>query len=209
MKKFETAQALIESGILETYVLEQASSDEIVMVEEMIAQFPELKMKIEEISIAFENYAIANAVQPNNTVKPFVMATLNFMKRMEAGEQAGFPPVISIHSTFSDYEEWTSRADLQLKDELDGTFAYIIGYTPQMVSAIAWIAPGMVMAETHHNEHEKFFILEGSCCITFNNIEHHLTPGQTLEIPLYVEHTVRITSPVPCKVILQRLPLAA
>lgn len=209
MKEITTAQELIESGILELYVLEQAAPDEVVMVEELAAQYPEITVVINDIATAFENYATANAVAPNATLKPFVMASLNYIARMEAGEQPSNPPLIHAESTIADYEPWLSRPDLQLKEELKGTFAYIIGYTPEIVSAIAWIEPGAELAETHDNEHETFFIVEGSCCITFGGVEHHLVPGQCLNIPLHLEHTVRITSQIPCKVILQRMPIAA
>lgn len=210
MDKISTVQELLESGIIEKYVLEQCAPDELLLVEKMAAQFPDVKLAIYDISIAFENDATANAIAPHKTLKPFVMATLNFVARMEAGEQPSNPPLINTTTTIADFEPWLSRPDLQFKPELfDDMYAYIIGHNAEAISAIVWIAPETLVAETHHNELEQFFILEGSCCISFNNTDHHLQPGDMIAIPLHVEHTVRITSAVPCKIILQRMSIAA
>lgn len=199
---------MIESGILESYVLEQASSDEVAMVVEMAAQYPEISTAINDIAITMEEYATAHAVQPCPSVKPFVLATLNYMKRMEAGEQPGNPPFINNKSKVEDYAAWLSRPDLQVPDELGDAYAYIIGYTPQAITAIVWLSKG-AMPEVHHEEHEKFLVVEGTCCITIDDTEHHLAAGDTITIPLHSDHNVRVTSLIPCKVILQRISVAA
>lgn len=204
MKKITTAQELIESGLLEAYVLEQASTEDVELVELLAGQYHEVKEAIESISIALEHYATEHAVQPSPAVKPFVMATLNYMARMEAGEQPENPPILNQSSTIAEYSEWLSRPDLQLKDELSDAFAYIIGHTPEAITAIVWLKRG-AMPEVHHDEHEKFLVVEGTCCITFGDKEHHLGAGDCLTIPLHLDHNVRVTSEIPCKVILQRI----
>ena len=136
------------------------------------------------------------------------MATLNYMKRMEAGEQPSNPPIITKHSSIADYAEWIDRPDLQLNQELKDAYAYIIGYTAQAMTAIVWLAQG-AMPESHHEEYEKFLVVEGSCCITIEGKEHHLAAGNTISIPLFAEHHIAVTSNIPCKVILQRVAIAA
>ena len=59
--------------------------------------------------------------------------------------------------------------------------------------------------ETHTNEYEKFLIVEGSCDLTIGTTVHHLNAGNYLSIPLYVSHDVKVTSAIPCKIILQRV----
>ena len=59
--------------------------------------------------------------------------------------------------------------------------------------------------EVHHDEYEKFLIVEGTCTITIGDEVHNLVPGNFLSIPLYKNHTVTVTSLIPCKIILQRI----
>lgn len=199
-----TPAALLESGLLDLYVLGQCSAAETVWVEEMILQDEAVRKAVAETAASLENYATAQAIQPPRALKPFVMATLNYMKRLEAGETPSVPPLLTENSKISDYDEWLQRPDLQLNDPLEDAFAYIIGATPQATTAIVWLSQG-AMPEVHHDEHEKFLVLEGSCCITIEGAEHYLSAGSVLSIPLYADHFVRVTSEQPCKVILQRI----
>lgn len=174
----------------------------------MAAAYPVVAAEIEAISIALESYASAQAATPHAATKPFVMATLNYMKRMEAGEQPSNPPIITEHASIADYAEWINRPDLQLNQELKDAYAYIIGHTAQAMTAIVWLAKG-AMPESHHDEHEKFLVVEGSCCVHIEGKEHHLVAGNTISIPLFAEHHIEVTSNIPCKVILQRVAIAA
>jgi mannose-6-phosphate isomerase-like protein (cupin superfamily) len=199
-----TPAALLESGLLDLYVLGQCSGDEAMMVEDMAAQYAEVSQAIDTAAAAIENYAATHAVAPPPALKPFVLATLNFMGRLERGEQPSDPPLISDASTVADYEEWLNRPDLQLETELEDAFAYIIAATPKATTAIVWLSKG-AMPEIHHDEHEKFLVVEGTCCITIEGTEHYLSAGSVLSIPLYADHFVQVTSDIPCKVILQRI----
>lgn len=106
-------------------------------------------------------------------------------------------------SKISDYAEWLDRPDLQLDTELIDFHAHIIGDTPEAVTAIVWLKDD-APAETHTTEHERFLILEGACDITITGTTHSLKPGDALFIPLHASHHVTVTSPYPCKIILQR-----
>jgi mannose-6-phosphate isomerase-like protein (cupin superfamily) len=63
----------------------------------------------------------------------------------------------------------------------------------------------MSPAEIHHDEYERFLIVEGTCDITIEKKVHHLKSGDFLAIPLFANHTVKVTSNIPCKAILQRV----
>jgi mannose-6-phosphate isomerase-like protein (cupin superfamily) len=194
---------LIESGILEVYVLGNATAAEAAMVEEMMAQHSEVKDEIDAISITLEQYDRGNAIQPPADLRVFLMATINYMERMKAGEQPSFPPPLHAGSQVKDYAPWLSREDLQLTEEVEDAFAHIIGYTPEATTAIAWLRYG-ALPETHTAELEKFLVLEGSCDITVGDEVHSLKAGDVLMIPLYVSHHVQVTSTCLCKIILQR-----
>jgi mannose-6-phosphate isomerase-like protein (cupin superfamily) len=84
----------------------------------------------------------------------------------------------------------------------------VIGSTPKMMTAIVWIKE-MVPQEVHVDEHEKFLIVEGTCEITVGEDVYSFTAGDFMQIPLHKKHHVKVTSVIPCKVLLQREKIAA
>lgn len=194
----------IISGILELYVLEQTTSEENIEVETMSALYPEVKQEIVEISGALERYALENPITPDPTIKPFLMATIDYSDRMQNGEVFTSPPILSPDSRIADYEEWISREDMVPPAEYDAIHAKILSYTPQVITAIVWLKV-MAPQEVHDDEYEKFLILEGTCDITVGEDVYSLKRGDYLTIPLYQNHYVTVTSSIPCKVILQRV----
>ena len=194
----------IESGILEMYVLEQTSADETRKVQQMAEKYEEVKNEIREISLALERYALSQAIEPDPMIKPFLLATIDYTERLKKGEQPSFPPALHPGSKIADYNEWLTRADLQLTQPLDDAHAIIIGYTPKCTTAIVWLKYG-APPETHTKEYEIFLIVEGTCDITIGTEVHHLKAGDYLSIPLHISHNVQVTSQEACKVILERM----
>ncbi len=64
-----SSQEFIQSGQLELYVLGHLDKAEMLEVERMALQFPEVKVELEKIELSFEKLAIENAVTPNNELK--------------------------------------------------------------------------------------------------------------------------------------------
>ena len=194
-----------KSGILELYVLGLASPEEVLELETLSATNKEIRDAIDEFSETLEQVAFANAVRPEATVKAFVMATIDYTRRLESGEEAHTPPVLNEASAITDYSIWLNRKDMALPAGFtDEVYARIIGYTPQTLTAIVWLSD-YEMSEVHHNEYEKFLIVEGSCDIIIEDEVYKMAPGNYLQIPLHKRHKVSITSSVPCKLILQRV----
>lgn len=194
----------MESGILEMYVMGHTSPEENLEVEEMAARHAIVKNAIEEISITLEQFATRHAVAPDLTIKPFLMATIDYMERLGSGEVASFPPELHTGSVIEDYREWLDRKDLELNEPLQVIHAKIIGYTPKMTTAFVWLELG-APPETHTDEFEKFLVLEGTCNIRIDGEDNHLKAGDVLIIPLFKEHSVQVTSACPCKILLQRV----
>ncbi len=193
----------IESGILEQYVLGTTGNEESQEVERMASAHPEVRIELEKISETFEDIANANAKKPGRSIKPFLLATIDYMERMEKGEPATFPPILNETSTLNDYKSWLNRDDMKLPSDAEDLHAKIIGAAPGLVTAIVWIKVDSPK-EVHHEEYEKFLIVEGTCDIIIENDVHQLVPGDFFEIPLHKSHIVKVTSQIPCKVILQR-----
>ncbi|WP_316809997.1 cupin domain-containing protein [Pedobacter heparinus] len=197
-------QTLIDSGILELYVLGQTTEQENLHIEQMKATHPQIQQEIDQISLALEKYALEHAVKPDPIIKPFLLATIDYTDRVKSGELITPAPLLDEISTESNYRYWISRKDMIPPHYFEDVFAKIISYTAQAITAIVWLKH-MAPQEVHDNEFERFLILEGSCNIHIENEIHSLTPGSYLEIPLHKRHHVIVTSQQPCKVLLQRI----
>lgn len=204
VSRMKDISEFLESGVIEAYVLGLASLKEMTEVELNSLLYPEVKMAIDEFSANVEKQAFANAIEPNPLVKPLLMATIDYMKRMSSGEEPSFPLELQTYSRVEDYNEWLKRSDMVLPANEVDVFAKIIGFTPKMTTAIVWIKE-MSPQEIHHDEFEKFLIVEGSCTITIEAEVYQLKPGDFLTIPLHKTHVVKVTSSIPCKAILQRV----
>jgi mannose-6-phosphate isomerase-like protein (cupin superfamily) len=194
----------IASGILEMYVLGDISPQEKEEVERMALLHTEVAEEIEAIDLSLQQYARLNAVVPDPIVKPFLMATIDYSERIMNGEQVSAPPLLTENSVIADYSSWLQREDMAAPVQLNDVHAKIIGYTKEMITAIVWIKE-MAPQEMHDNEIEKFLIVEGTCDIIIEDELHQLKAGDMLSIPLYKNHLVKVTSSIPCKVILQRV----
>lgn len=200
-----TSKEYIESGILESYVMGVASDIEREEVEMMAAANPEIRQEIYAISNALEKYALAHAIEPSPVVKPLLMATIEYSERIKSGEPVSFPPELHGNSKPEDYSAWLNRPGFNFSgSDENNLFVKIIGYTPQMITAILWMKQE-TPPEVHHNEYERFLILEGNCDIMVGDKINHLVPGDYFSIPLHEYHTLKVTSSIPCKAILQRV----
>jgi len=200
----DSLREYIESGILELYVLGNVSQEEAKKVELLATEHEKIKNEINLISQTLEQLAMSQAVPTPVTVKPFVFAIIDYTERLKSGEKPAFPPALNKNSTIENYAEWLNRDDVFLPDDFEIFHAKIIGYTPEVMTAIVWLKFG-APAETHNNEFERFLVIEGACEITFGDEAHYLKAGDFLQIPLFLAHTVKVTSDIPCKVILQRV----
>lgn len=194
----------IASGILEMYVLGDISTDELQQVEQMALLHPEVAEEIETIAASLQAYARLNTVYPNPVVKPFLLAKIDYSERMQNGEEMSFPPMLNKNAVIADYAPWLNRSDMVVPEKLDDVYAKIIGYTKEMTTAIVWIKE-RAPQEIHDNEIEFFLVIEGTCDIIIEDEVHQLKAGDMLSIPLYKTHFVKVTSAIPCKVILQRV----
>lgn len=194
----------IASGILEQYLLGNISDEEALKVEQAAAEHAEIRKELEEISSALEQYAMANAVQPSSKIKPFLIATIDYMERLANGEVPSFPPSLNESSKIIDFAPWLNREDMILPANADDLYTKIIGYTPEQKTAIIWIRQS-APSELHHDEYERFLIVEGTCDIIVEDKVYQLVPGDYFAVPLHKSHIIQVTSEFPCKVILQRI----
>ena len=200
----KNVKVYIESGILESYILGSSTIIESAEVEEMSAAYDEIRTEINLISETMEKYAQLHSIEPPVIIKPFLLATIDYTERLKNGEPVTIPPILNEDATIKDYQPWLQAEAAVLPDDFSNLYARIIGYTSEAITAIVWIKE-FSPPEVHTNELEKFLIVEGTCDITIGEKVHHLVPGNLLSIPLDISHHVKVTSEIPCKIILQRI----
>ena len=107
-------------------------------------------------------------------------------------------------STAADFAPWIDRPGMVRPPDAGDIHVIPFADNSDGASALVWLVSGSP-EETHTDCIEKFLIVEGSCHIAFGQNVHVLEAGDVFSIPLYTAHTVKVTSAVPCKIILQRI----
>lgn len=194
----------ISSGILELYALGALSERESNEVERAARQYPLVWDEISKIQLTLQVYVKVNAITPNTNLKPFLLALVSYLEKTKTLLAQPMPPLLTEQSQISDYQEWLVREDLQDPAAFEDIHAKIIGFTPEVSTAIVWLKK-MAPTERHAKEYEKFLIVEGSCTITIGTEIRKMEKGNYLSIPLHIDHYVNVTSAIPCKIILQRV----
>ena len=199
----------IASGLLELYVMQLTTPEEDALVVEMAGHYSDVEQELLAIENALQNYAMSMAVPTDPTGGIFIIAILDYQNRLQQGEPFTIAPELSPASAIADYKQWIDRDDMIAPADFEGIFAKIITAIPdQIVSAIVWIKD-MAPQEVHDDEYERFLVLEGTCDISVEDEVYSLKRGDYFQIPLHKRHVVTITSDIPCKVILQRVKVAA
>ncbi len=67
---------IISSGLLELYITGLTSTEETLQVEQWAEQNPEVKSEIEALQNVMENYALAQAIQPDGSLKEKILAKI-------------------------------------------------------------------------------------------------------------------------------------
>ena len=67
---------IISSGLLELYVTGSASKEEMLQVEQWAEQYPEVQKEIEVLQEAMENYVMANAMSPDDSLKAKILSRI-------------------------------------------------------------------------------------------------------------------------------------
>lgn len=196
------ANDLIGSGTLELYALGMLSPEECRAIEAEATRVPELRTEIDALQDALGQVAMAGAVAPPAAIKGSVLAAVDAFQLQRIRDKR--PPVLHPASRISDYAAWLSDPALVRPDDSGPMHIIPLDQRDGEGTALLWLTLG-APEETHTDEIEKFLILEGTCDVIFGGVVHQLVPGSYLSVPLHVPHTIRITSEMPCKILLQRI----
>lgn len=91
-------KAYIESGILESYVLGLCNEQESRQVEELCAQYPELKTELDSIRKATESYSAAHSRTVPSSLKQHIFAEISRLEKNEGKPVTQDNKVIQLYS---------------------------------------------------------------------------------------------------------------
>jgi mannose-6-phosphate isomerase-like protein (cupin superfamily) len=203
-----TSKELLDSGLLELYAIGCLEGSELDLVKRAMSDDPEIVREVAQIERTVRLLAQAGAVAPNPTIKSLLLAKVDYAERIANGEIVAMMPVLNERSRIEEFEHWLSREDMQMNSSFDDAQVCIISDEPEKMTAIVWLKAG-APPEVHTDEYEKFLIVEGTCDLTIGESVNNLQRGDFLSVPLHISHNVRVTSAIPCKIILQRVKARA
>jgi mannose-6-phosphate isomerase-like protein (cupin superfamily) len=204
MKPDQECKDYLRPGLLELYCLGLTSPDENDSITDNLQNMPEIYSEIEKIIAAVMSYFEGMAGPLNITLKSTILAIVDYVERMKAGEKISFPPVLNKNSKISDYLPLLDNKEMAAPEDFTDMFVKIISSQIFVTTAIVWVKD-KVPYETHDYEFEKFLILEGSCDIILQEDVVSLGRGDYFAIPLHTGHLIKVTSKTPCKLILQKI----
>jgi len=197
-----TPTELIASGTLELYALGMLSVEESRDVESEAVRSKEVGDELLRIQSVLRTLAEVQAVAPPESVKRRVVEAIE--REVKERAASGRPPVLHSASTAADYAAWLNDPKVVCPADAGPMHIVPLYQGEGEGTGVLWLTLG-APEETHTDEIEKFLILDGSCEVEFNGHVHTLVPGSVLSVPLHTPHTIRITSAVPCKILLQRI----
>ena len=104
-------EEFIESGILEVYAMGSATKEEALQVELMLKKYPEVREELKEISNGLELFAMEHEAEVDVTIRPFLLAFIDYKSRLQNGEQPEDAPMLNEKSKASDFTNWLDRTD--------------------------------------------------------------------------------------------------
>lgn len=175
-----TVEDYIASGNLEAYCLGNLTAAEEAELWEFCRLFPKVRQELHAVEQSLEKLAEALAVIPPGRNKMRLLARLNEL------------PVID---ETTDHTDWLAAfMGLIPAQPADDLVFHPLTTRPELSQTLVYSRLS-IPEETHDDLMESFFILEGTCTCTVSGVQHHLSPGGFLEIPLHVPHDIRLTSP--------------
>ncbi|RRA98756.1 cupin domain-containing protein [Larkinella rosea] len=192
-------QDFINSGILDEYGLGLLLPDERREVERMARLYPVVQRAIDQRIQELQS-ADHETVTPTKNLKNRILAGLGESPVFDLNDL----PLINV---YSDADQWQRTiAAFQPTHDYRNLYVHPLRENEKVTQFILWTKVE-VKPEDHHDELESFLILEGECECRIGGETVRLSAGDYVDIPLDVEHTVRVLSPEPVKALIQRVKL--
>ncbi|WP_338872584.1 cupin domain-containing protein [Spirosoma sp. SC4-14] len=197
-------QEYIHSGQLEQYCLGLLDTSEAQEVEQLANEYPAIREELDRLTMALAHYSADEPVMPRTGLKNRVMVALSQLGEAPAFDLDNLPLINAL----SDADQWQrSVATIEPPADFGNVFGHVLRQNEGVEQFLVWVRHS-INPEDHHDERESFLILEGRCECSIGGERIQLSAGDYLDVPLDLEHTVRVISNTPVKAIIQRLKTA-
>ncbi len=181
----------INSGILHDYCINALSVAQQLEVEKVCARYPEVKRELLQMQQSLEQFAAGAAKMPGIAVKENIWNTLENINKEKAGDLNDLPVI----NKYSDHHRWQRMViPLMPKSIPEERTMIPLRHTDKVMQVLV-ISRTDVDDEVHEHEQESFLVLEGECECHIGDNVYRLGPGGFIEIPLHLNHNVKVLSP--------------
>lgn len=188
-------QELFQTGLIEEYCLGILPADEVRLLEKKMEEIPELKTAVNEFQ---QKQSMRTLPDLSGHIWNQIREKVNSVPFTEPPPDNG---ILSRHTTLDSIKR--EIGDLTVPDVDENItmvpFRNVLGFEQFLVRVRQFVPE-----ETHDDLLESFYILEGTCTCFVGENQYPLEAGGFLEIPMFIPHSVTITSEKPVLAILQR-----
>ncbi len=193
--------AFIGSGALENYCMGFCSDEEKIEVENYAALYPEVAMELQSIQAIFEEYLLANSVEPSQKVKLSVMESIY---HVQAKKNPAYLPLVKPEDAPVLMQQWIKNNTItDPGTEFTNLFVQELPSTPFITNFIVWAKEGHEVEE-HDDFIEYLYIVKGSCTMYYSETCVDFKAGEVICIPPHIPHRAMVTSDYPMVAIVQR-----
>lgn len=181
----------IDSGNLESYCFQLLDAEQTQQIAALRLVHPEINTELNEIESAIERLAKSQAIAPKPVLKNRIFAALGFTSPETSLDINHLPPT----SKYSDHQSWLAAVEHMIPAEPFEDFFMEVLRQDEQIAQMLVITKMNVPEEIHEEVAESFFILKGQCACTVGDKVFTLNAGDHLDIPLHVNHDIKILSP--------------
>jgi len=185
----------ISSGIIELYCMGAASEVETKLVEKLAAENKEVRDEIVAVNEALQLFAAASRKTPAGQLKNKIMTAL--------GNQ--FPPRLSPASKAEEWKSYLEKNSIIPPENYEQIHLVDLPGNETMTTYVVWARKGSVVEESHSDEDEYLFMLNGYCSITIDGKLNYYKEGDIAFIPKGAVHRAEALSDEPMLIIGQRV----
>jgi mannose-6-phosphate isomerase-like protein (cupin superfamily) len=179
----------INSGNLEQHCFDIFNEEQAREVIALSQEYPEVKQELKNVEDTIEKIAESGAIDPPARLRNSILEVLGF--QADVIDLANLPAT----SEYSSYTAWLNAVEHLLPAEpFDDFFAHLLRQDEHIAQTLV-VTKLNVPEEFHEEVAESFFILKGQCACTVGDKVFTLNAGDHLEIPLHVNHDIKILSP--------------
>lgn len=180
----------INSGNLEEHFFDLFNVERQQEIADLASRYPEIKQELNGIETAMEKLAQAHAVTPKPFLKNKIFSALGF-RANEVIDIDNLPPT----HKYADHNSWLKAVEHLIPAEPFEDFFMQVLKQDEHIAQMLVVTKMDVPEETHGDIAESFFILKGQCACTVGDEVFTLNAGDYLDIPLHIEHYIKILSP--------------